>query len=150
MAEAGVEPPGKALADPPEEAVVLAEPPGGTMAEPPEEAMAEPPGRAEALVESPEEEMAELLGGAESEPPGKTMAEPPGDTMAEAPSSKEGAVTSCSGVVTTGAPSDIFCSGLTGIVGELGAEADTRTVLRVAAGEAGADWPLFCPDFSEP
>ena len=131
VAEAMVEPPGKAVAEPPEEAEALAEPPGKARAGPPGEAMAEPPGVAA------------------TEPPGETVAEPPGETaMAEAPSNKEGAVTSCSGVVKTEAPCDIFCSGLT--VGELGAEAETRTDLIVAAGEAGADLPLFCPDFSEP
>ena len=126
------------MTEPPEEAEALAEPPGKARAGPPGEAMAA----------SPEEAMAEPPGVAATEPPGETVAEPPGETaMAEAPSNKEGAVTSCSGVETE-APCDIFCSGLT--VGELGAEAETRTDLRVAAGEAGADLPLFCPDFSEP
>ena len=116
------------------------------MAEP-GETVAEPPG--EAVAEPPKEAMAEAPGGTMAEPPGETWAEPP-DGTTEAPSHKEGAVTSYSGVVTAEASSNMFCSGLTFTVGEVGAEVETRTVLRVVAGEAGADWPLFCPDFSGP
>ena len=70
----------------------------------------------------------------------------------------EEAATSCLGGETTAGNEDVegavkFCSEIwlaADKPGEGGAEADTRTVLRDMTGEAGADLPLFCPDFSVP